>query len=61
MNSFARAVGITSSAAAELWALRHGLSLCIQLQLQEGEVELDAESNLLMLKFPHLLMIAGNC
>ena len=51
MNSFARAVGITSSAAAELWALRDGLSLCIQLQLQEVEVELDAESNLLMLKF----------
>jgi ribonuclease HI len=40
---YSRKIGITSSEAAELWALRDGLTLCHQLQLAVVEVELDAK------------------
>uniref|UniRef100_A0A2N9HAG3 Uncharacterized protein n=1 Tax=Fagus sylvatica TaxID=28930 RepID=A0A2N9HAG3_FAGSY len=40
---YARNIGATSSEAAELWALRDGLTLCHQLQLTAVEVELDAK------------------
>jgi ribonuclease HI len=40
---FMRNIGCTGSAAAELWALRDGLSLCVQLQLHAVEIELDAQ------------------
>ena len=40
---FMRNIGCTGSAAAQLWALRDGLSLCVQLQLHAVEIELDAQ------------------
>jgi ribonuclease HI len=40
---FTRNIGCTRSAAAEFWALRYGLSFCIQLQLYAVEIELDAK------------------
>uniref|UniRef100_A0A2N9IB19 Uncharacterized protein n=1 Tax=Fagus sylvatica TaxID=28930 RepID=A0A2N9IB19_FAGSY len=41
---FVRNIGTTGSVAAELWALRDGLSLCVQLRLLAVEIELDAKS-----------------
>lgn len=42
MGGFACAIGSTSSIIAELWALRDGLTLCNQMQIQSSVVELDA-------------------
>ena len=42
IGGFAKAFAITSSLAAELWALREGLLLCVDLQAQAVVVELDA-------------------
>uniref|UniRef100_A0A2N9J135 Reverse transcriptase domain-containing protein n=1 Tax=Fagus sylvatica TaxID=28930 RepID=A0A2N9J135_FAGSY len=44
ISSFARNIGITGSAEAELWALRNGLTLCLQLRLPAVVVELDAQA-----------------
>ena len=60
-------MGIPNSLWAELWALRDGLALCSQLQLEAVEVELDTENVFLfvlieltpMVTFPPSLMIAG--
>ena len=41
---FVRNIGTTGSVAAEIWALRDGLSLCVQLELLVVEIELDAKS-----------------
>ena len=41
-HGYARAIGTTTSVVAELWALRDGLNLCISLNLQAVEIELDA-------------------
>ena len=42
IGGFAKAFAVTSSLAAELWALREGLLLCVDLQAQAVVVELDA-------------------
>ena len=41
---FARKIGITTSFLAELWALRDGLSLCVDRSILAVDVELDAKS-----------------
>ena len=38
-----RAIGVTTSVAAELWASRDGIRLCISLNLPAMEIELDAK------------------
>ena len=60
-------IGWANSLHAKVWAVRDGLSLCIQLQLPNVEIELDAKSvmDLLnsskapLLTMPLWLMIAG--
>nr|POE45886.1 hypothetical protein CFP56_40924 [Quercus suber] len=42
LTAFARAVGITSSLVAELWAIRDGLTRCCALSLEVVLVEVDA-------------------
>ena len=42
ISSFARAIGLTSSLAAELWAVRDGLTRCRALSLEAVQVEVDA-------------------
>lgn len=43
VSGYARAIGCTTSAAVELWALRDGLNVHIKLNLPIMEVELDAK------------------
>ena len=43
ISRFARGIGVTSSANAELWALPDGIKRCIDLNIQAMEVELDAK------------------
>ncbi|KAK9983940.1 hypothetical protein SO802_033465 [Lithocarpus litseifolius] len=43
VSGYARAIGHTSSVAAELWALRDGINLCIALNLTNVIFELDAQ------------------
>lgn len=43
VKGYARAIGITTSVAVELWALRDGIQLCIALKLPAVEIELDAK------------------
>ena len=43
VKGYARAIGITTSVAAKLWALRDGICLCIALKLPAVEIELDAK------------------
>ena len=43
MKGYAQAIGVTTSVAAELWALRDGIRLCIALNLPAVEIELDAK------------------
>ena len=42
IGGFAKAFAVTSCLAAELWALRDGLLLCLEMQAQAVVVELDA-------------------
>ena len=42
VSSFARAIGFTSSIAAEVWAVQDGLTRCCNLSLEAMEVEIDA-------------------
>ena len=42
IRGFAKAMVVSSSLAAELWAVREGLILCLELQTQAVEIELDA-------------------
>nr|POE80174.1 putative ribonuclease h protein [Quercus suber] len=44
ISGFARSIGFTISFAAEFWALRDGLMLCLRLGLNAVEVEVDASS-----------------
>nr|POE82959.1 putative ribonuclease h protein [Quercus suber] len=44
ISGFSRSIGITSSFAAECWALRDGLRLCLRLGITAVEVEVDASS-----------------
>ena len=43
VKGYARAIGITTSVAAELWALRDGIRLCIALKIPAVEIQLDAK------------------
>ena len=43
VKGFARAIGIATRVEAELWALRDGLQLCAELNVEAIEVELDAK------------------
>ena len=43
VRGFARAIGITTSAATELWAIRDGIRLCIALKCPTIIIELDAK------------------
>ena len=43
IRGYARAIGSTTSVAAELWALRVGICLCLALNLQAVVFELDAK------------------
>ena len=40
---YARAIGHTTSVAVELWALRDGINLCVELNLPNVLIELDAK------------------
>ena len=44
IRAFIRKIGITTSFVAELWALRDGLSMCVDMQIPALEVELDAKA-----------------
>ena len=41
---FSRSIGCANSFMAELWGLRDGLTLCIDLQLTAADVQLDAKA-----------------
>ena len=41
---FTRNIGVTSSFEVELWALRDGLSICVEKNYSALEVELDAKA-----------------
>ena len=43
VTRYARAIGTTTNVAAELWALRDGINLCLSLNLAAIEIELDAK------------------
>ena len=43
VKGFARAIGSITSVAAELWALRDGIRLCITLKLPAVEIKLDSK------------------
>ena len=71
---FAKSISVSSSIAAELWALREGLGLCLERGISTVEIELDAtaaislvssnvnsKGDLSGLVDPVLLMIARNC
>ena len=49
---FARNIGITTSFQAELWAIRDGLSLCVDRKFSAVEVDLDAKSVIDVLTSP---------
>ena len=44
MKGFLRRIGKVSSLEAELWAIRDGLTLCTQLQIQELLIEFNAKA-----------------
>ena len=43
VSGYARAIGHTTSVAAELWAIRDGINLCIDLNLTNVVIEIDAK------------------
>ena len=43
VKGYARAIGVTTSVATELWASRDGIRLCISLNRPAVEIELDAK------------------
>ena len=43
INAFSRNIGITTSFLAELWALRDGQIMCLNLRINALEAELDAK------------------
>ena len=43
IKGYARAIGITTSVVAELWALRDGIRLCFALKLPAVIIELDSK------------------
>lgn len=43
VKGYARAISTTTSVAAELWALRNGIRLCIAFKLPTVEIELDSK------------------
>ena len=49
IGGFVKALAVTSSLATELWALREGLLLCVDLQAQAVVVELDVIAAVLLI------------
>ena len=49
IKGFAMSINTTSSTAAELWALREGLHLCVNVHIQAVEIELDASAAISLL------------
>ena len=49
---FSRNIGIASSLMAELWAIRDGLMLCVERNLDMVEIEMDAKAVVDMLGNP---------
>ena len=43
VSGYARAIGHTTSVATELWAIRDGINLCIDLNLTNVVIEIDAK------------------
>ena len=43
IKAFTRKIGITTSFVAELWALRDGLNMCLNMQISALEIDLDAK------------------
>ena len=43
VKDFARQIGHTTSFLAELWALRDGLTMCLDLSINALEIDLDAK------------------
>ena len=44
VKGFSRAIGISSSVDAELWALIDGLRICCSMEMQAVEIEIDAKA-----------------
>ena len=44
IQAFSRSIGKTTSFLAELWALRDGLIVCLNLRISAFEVEIDAQA-----------------
>lgn len=44
IRGFAKAMVVSSSLAAEMWALREGLTLCLDMLTQAVEIELDVSA-----------------
>jgi len=49
---FSRRIGVNSSFDVELWALRDGLTICVNKKFQAVGVELDAKAIIDVLKNP---------
>ena len=43
IKAFTRKIGIATSFVAELWALRDGLNMCLNMQISALEIDLDAK------------------
>ena len=58
LKAFARGLGYTNSALAELWALRDGLLLAKEMGIQQLIIKLDALSVVILMnnEFENLLM-----
>lgn len=50
VKGYARAIGYATNVAAELWALRDGIQLCISLKVPTVVLELDAKLVIDLLK-----------
>ena len=44
IQGFSRNIGTTTNLLAEIWALRDGLNLCISMNLEAVEIEVDAKA-----------------
>ena len=43
IKAFTRNIGIATSFVVELWALRDGLNMCLNMQISALEIDLDAK------------------
>ena len=44
LGGFSRCIGVTTSFIAKLWALRDGLNLCHNMNLQDVDIQIDAKA-----------------